>query len=150
MIWPVRRFRALWELSSLFLSVCWTIWSSTLCFILRLWPFFQHWFFFKGHISAVKMLCVSGSQSLKPLTYLVNRMKIDLLNLDSSLFFSWLLTNIYVGQNENSWGWIIHKLPSPYLLWDLKTNGCRWWDVYRIACMIHRFSSILLTYQPVI
>jgi len=45
-----------------------------------------------------KVLFVSGSQSLKPLTLLVNPMKIHFLDLDSSLFLFWLSTKLYARQ----------------------------------------------------
>ena len=98
LFWSFRPFRAHWELNPLFLSVYWTVWSSTLRFILCLWLVFQHWFFVKNHILLVKVLLISGSQSLKPLTSLVNPMKIYFLKLDSSLFFFWLSIKLYAGQ----------------------------------------------------
>jgi len=52
----------------------------------------------KDHISAGKEASCLGSQSVKPLTPLVNPIKIYFLDLDSSLLFFQLSTKLYVGQ----------------------------------------------------
>ena len=101
LIWPVRPLRTLWELNSLFLSVCWTVWSPsyTLSSVSDLSYNIDS--LSKSTSLRVKVLFVSGSQSLKPLTLLVNPMKIHFLDLNSSLFLFWLSTKLYVGQPKS-------------------------------------------------
>jgi len=93
---PSGLLRALWELNSLFLSVYWTVWNSTLCFVLHLWLVLQHGFFVKDHISTSKSTLCLGIPKFVTFDLFDEPNEDILLRLGLQFIFFRLSTKVYV------------------------------------------------------